>query len=105
MLWSPHVRWGDVFFQNERQMSTYNYEVADTAVHARHFDDFEAEAMRCIEARLPLPAYDHVLKCSHAFNLLDARGAVSVTERVAFVARVRDLARAVAQAVVAETAA
>ena len=97
MLWSPHVRWGEVFFQNERQMSTYNYEVADTAVHARHFDDFEAEARRCIEARLPLPAYDYVLKCSHAFNLLDARRAIAVTDRAGYILRMRRLAQAVAR--------
>jgi glycyl-tRNA synthetase alpha chain len=97
MLWSPHVRWGEVFFQNERQMSTYNYEVADTAVYARHFDDFEAEAMRCIDARLPLPAYDHVLKCSHAFNLLDARRAIAVTDRAGYILRMRRLAQAVAR--------
>ncbi len=65
---------GDVYLDNERQFSTYNYEVADTAMLARHFDDHEAEAGRCLEAGLPLAAYDHVLKCSHAFNLLDAGG-------------------------------
>ena len=83
-------------FQNERQMSTYNYELADTAVHARHFDDFEAEARRCIEARLPLPAYDYVLKCSHAFNLLDARRAIAVTDRAGYILRMRRLSQAVA---------
>ncbi len=97
MQWSPDVRWSDVLLQNERQMSTYNYEVADTAVHARHFDDFEAEAMRCIEARLPLPAYDYVLKCSHAFNLLDARRAIAVTDRAGYILRMRRLAQAVAR--------
>ena len=94
--WSDTVSWADVYFQNERQMSTYNYEVADTAMHARHFDEFEAEARRCIEARLPLTAYDYVLKCSHAFNLLDARRAVAVTDRAAYVLRMRRLAQAVA---------
>jgi glycyl-tRNA synthetase alpha chain len=97
MQWSPDVRWSDVLLQNERQMSTYNYEVADTAVHARHFDDFEAEARRCIEARLPLPAYDYVLKCSHAFNLLDARRAIAVTDRAGYILRMRRLAQAVAR--------
>jgi glycyl-tRNA synthetase alpha chain len=96
MRWSADVRWGDVYFQNERQMSTYNYELADVAVHARHFDDFEAEARRCIDARLPLPAYDHVLKCSHAFNLLDARRAIAVTDRAGYILRMRRLAQAVA---------
>ena len=97
MRWSPDVRWGDVYFQNERQMSTYNYELADVAVHARHFDDFEAEARRCIDARLPLPAYDHVLKCSHAFNLLDARRAIAVTDRAGYILRMRRLSQAVAR--------
>jgi glycyl-tRNA synthetase alpha chain len=96
MRWSADVRWGDVYFQNERQMSTYNYELADVAMHARHFDDFEAEARRCIDARLPLPAYDHVLKCSHAFNLLDARRAVAVTDRAGYILRMRRLSQAVA---------
>jgi glycyl-tRNA synthetase alpha chain len=96
MRWSADVRWGDVYFQNERQMSTYNYELADVAVHARHFDDFEAEARRCLDARLPLPAYDHVLKCSHAFNLLDARRAIAVTDRAGYILRMRRLAQAVA---------
>jgi glycyl-tRNA synthetase alpha chain len=97
MRWSPDVLWGDVYFQNERQMSTYNYEVADVAVHARHFDEFEAEARRCIDARLPLPAYDYVLKCSHAFNLLDARRAIAVTDRAGYILRMRRLANAVAR--------
>jgi glycyl-tRNA synthetase alpha chain len=97
MRWSEHVRWGEIYFQNERQMSTYNYELADAAVHARHFDDFEAEAGRCIEARLPLPAYDCVLKCSHAFNLLDARRAIAVTDRAGYILRMRRLAQAVAR--------
>jgi len=96
MRWSADVRWGDVYFQNERQMSTYNYELADVAMHARHFDDYEAEARRCIDARLPLPAYDHVLKCSHAFNLLDARRAVAVTDRAGYILRMRRLSQAVA---------
>jgi glycyl-tRNA synthetase alpha chain len=97
MQWSPDVRWGDVLLQNERQMSIYNYELADVEVHARHFDDFEAEARRCLEARLPLPAYDYVLKCSHAFNLLDARRAIAVTDRAGYILRMRRLAQAVAR--------
>jgi glycyl-tRNA synthetase alpha chain len=97
MRWSEDVSWADVYLQNERQMSTYNYELADVAVHARHFDDFEAEARRCIDARLPLPAYDHVLKCSHAFNLLDARRAIAVTDRAGYILRMRRLSQAVAR--------
>jgi glycyl-tRNA synthetase alpha chain len=97
MHWSADVRWSDVLLQNERQMSAYNYELADVEVHARHFDDFEAEAGRCIEARLPLPAYDYVLKCSHAFNLLDARRAIAVTDRAGYILRMRRLSQAVAR--------
>jgi glycyl-tRNA synthetase alpha chain len=97
MLWSPGVTWADVYQQNERQMSTYNYQVADTEMHARHFDDFEAEVRRCIDARLPLPAYDYLLKCSHSFNLLDARRAIAVTDRAGYVLRMRRLAQAVAR--------
>ena len=72
--WSPDVSWADVYLDNERQFSAYNYELADTDMLARHFDDHEAEAGRCLEAGLPLAAYDQVLKCSHAFNLLDSGG-------------------------------
>jgi len=90
------VTYGDVYKENERESSTYNFEVADTEMLYRHFREHEAEALRTIEARLPIPAYDHVLKCSHAFNMLDARGVISVTDRTAHIARVRDLARKVA---------
>ena len=106
--WAPGVTWGDVYRENERQFSTYNFEVADVAVLTRHFDDYEAEARALVERGLPIAAYDQVLKCSHTFNLLDARGAISVTERAAYIGRVRNLARAVAEAHVAaerETAA
>jgi glycyl-tRNA synthetase alpha chain len=95
--WAPGITWGDVYRENERQWSTYNFEVADVAVLSRHFDDHEAEARALVERRLPIPAYDQVLKCSHTFNLLDARGAISVTERAAYIGRVRNLARAVAE--------
>ena len=90
------VTYGDVYQENEREFSRYNFEVADTEMLYRHFREHEAEALRCLEARLPIPAYDHVLKCSHAFNMLDARGVISVTDRTAHIARVRDLARKVA---------
>jgi glycyl-tRNA synthetase alpha chain len=95
--WAPGVTWGDVYRENERQWSTYNFEVADVDVLTRHFADHEAEARALVERRLSIPAYDQVLKCSHAFNLLDARGAISVTERAAYIGRVRNLARAVAE--------
>ena len=72
-------------------------EVANVDALMRHFDDYEAEARALLERGLPLPAYDQVLKCSHTFNLLDARGAISVTERAAYIGRVRNLARRVAE--------
>ena len=95
--WSEGVTWEDVYRENERQWSHYNFEEASVEMHSRHFDDYEAECKRLVELGLPLPAYDMVLKCSHAFNLLDARGAISVTERAAYIGRVRNLVRAVAQ--------
>ena len=98
MIWSPGVTWADVREAGERQFSAYNYELADTEMLARHFDDHEAEAGRCLEAGLPLVAYDHVLKCSHAFNLLDSRRAIAVTDRAAYILRMRRLTQAVAAA-------
>jgi glycyl-tRNA synthetase alpha subunit len=91
------VTWGDVYRENERQWSQYNYEEAPVDVLQRRFDEHEAEAEQLLDKNLPLPAYDQVLKSSHAFNLLDARGAVSVTERAAYIGRVRTLARRFAQ--------
>jgi len=94
--WVEGVTYGDVFLRNEQQYSAYNFEVADTEMLYRHFREHETEADRCLTARLPIPAYDHVLKCSHAFNMLDARGVISVTDRTMHIGRVRDLARKVA---------
>ena len=90
------VTYGDVYRENEREFSRYNFELADTDMLFRHFREYEDEAERCLAARLPIPAYDYVLKCSHVFNLLDARGVISVTDRTAHIASVRDLARKVA---------
>ena len=86
--------YGDVFLRNEREYSKYNFEVADTAMLRTLFDTFEGECRRALEAGVVLPAYDYVLKCSHCFNLLDARGAIAVTDRVAFILRVRAMAKA-----------
>ncbi len=96
--YAPGVTYGDVFHQNEVEQSRYNFESSNTQWLFRQFNDFEAEANRLMEAGLPLPAYEMVMKCSHTFNLLDARGAISVTERAAYIGRVRALARRVAQA-------
>ncbi|HEC73714.1 MAG TPA: glycine--tRNA ligase subunit alpha, partial [Methylophaga aminisulfidivorans] len=92
------VTYGDVFHQNEVEMSTYNFEYADVDSLFTNFDTYERESQKMIEAGLPLPAYELVLKASHTFNMLDARKAISVTERQRFILRVRTLARAVAQA-------
>jgi glycyl-tRNA synthetase alpha chain len=94
--WAPGTSWGDVFRESERQWSIYNYELAPVDVLRRRFDELEAECQSLVEAGLPLPAYDQVLKCSHTFNLLDARGSISVTERAAYIGRVRTLSREVA---------
>ena len=94
--WAPGVTWADIYRENERQWSAYNYEEAPVDVLMRRFEEHEAECKQLVERRLPLPAYDQVLKCSHAFNLLDARGAISVTERAAYIGRVRNLTRTVA---------
>jgi glycyl-tRNA synthetase alpha chain len=90
----------DVYHQNEVEQSTYNFEQSDAAMLFRHFADHEGEAKKLIAAKLALPAYEKVLKAAHTFNLLDARGAISVTERAAYIGRIRNLARAVSQAYV-----
>ncbi len=92
------ISYGDVFHQNEVEMSKYNFEYADTEVMFRRFDENEAACNRLLEAGLALPAYEQVLEASHNFNLLDARKAISVTERQRYILRVRALARAVAKA-------
>ena len=95
--WVNGVTYGHVFHQNEVEQSRYNFEVADTEALFRFFDGYEKEALRVLDQGLVLPAYDWVLKCSHTFNLLDARGAISVTERTGYIARVRNLARRCAE--------
>jgi len=96
--WGAGVTWGDVYRESERQWSRYNFEEAPVDILMRRFEEHEAECRHLLERALPLPAYDQVLKCSHVFNLLDARGAISVTERAAYIRRVRNLARGVAKA-------
>jgi glycyl-tRNA synthetase alpha chain len=95
--WAPGITWGDVYHESEREWSTYNFELAQVDVLTRRFGEHEDECRLLLERRLPLPAYDQVLKASHAFNLLDARGALSATERAAYIGRVRDLSREVAR--------
>src|SRR5690606_27888828 len=96
------VTYGDVYHQNEVEQSAYNFEHADVAELFHRFDACEAEALRLVEAQLPLPAYEQVCKASHTFNLLDARRAISVTERQRYILRVRTLAQAVARAYYAQ---
>jgi glycyl-tRNA synthetase alpha chain len=95
---SRHIAYGDVYSRAEREFSTYNFEIADTALLVRHFADAEAECRAVLERGLALPAYDQCLKASHLFNLLDARGAISVTERAAYILRVRALAKGCCEA-------
>ncbi len=102
LLWGTtpegEISYGDIYHQNEIEMSTYNFELADTDSLFQWFDTCESECMKLVEKKLPLPAYEMVLKASHSFNLLDARHAISVTERQRFILRVRTLSKAVAQA-------
>lgn len=95
--WVEGITYGDVFHRNEVEQSTYNFELSDAAMLFSLFDTYEKEAIRIVDLGYVLPAYDYVLKCSHTFNLLDARGAISVSERTAFIGRVRNLARLCAQ--------
>ncbi|MBI4357782.1 MAG: glycine--tRNA ligase subunit alpha [Candidatus Omnitrophica bacterium] len=95
--WNDHVSYGEVHLQGEREFSKYNFEEANVNVLLEHFNQYESEGKRLIEKNLVLPAYDFCLKASHTFNLLDARGAVSTTERPRYVGRVRALARACAE--------
>ena len=98
LKWTDDVTYGDIFHQNEVEQSTYAFELSNADLLFHLFDEYEKEAMRVIKAGFVLPAYDYVLKCSHTFNLLDARGAISVSERAAFIGRVRNMARACAKA-------
>jgi len=101
IVWTKNTQttiyYGDVFFQNEVEQSTYNFEKANVPMLFEHFDAYEREAKRLITEKLPRVAYDMVLKASHTFNLLDARGAISVTERQRFILRIRKLAQVVAK--------
>jgi glycyl-tRNA synthetase alpha chain len=95
--WAPGVSYGQINHRAEVEFSRFNFELADTAVHARLFDSYETQARHLLRQDLVLPAYDYCLKCSHLFNLLDARGAVSVTERTAYLGRLRAISREVAE--------
>ncbi len=96
--WGGGLSWGDVNGAYERDFSAFNFEAADVELHFSLFGKFEAEAARLLEAGLVAPGYDYVIKCSHTFNVLEARGAISVSERTGYIARVRKLARSAASA-------
>jgi len=98
LKWNKHITYGDVHHKGEVEWSIHNFEMADIPMQLRLFEDYERESLRLIEKGLVLPAYDYCLKCSHTFNILDARGAIGVTERTHFIGRVRNLARRVAEA-------
>jgi glycyl-tRNA synthetase alpha chain len=97
------VSYGDVFLRNEREYSAYSFERADTAQLGRHFADAEAECAALLAAKLALPAYDQCIKASHLFNLLDARGVISVAERASYIGRVRTLAKGCCETYLAES--
>ena len=98
LVWAEGIRYGELFHESEIQFSTYNFEVADAKMIANTFNAFETECQKLLEKELVLPAYDYCMKTSHLFNLLDARGAISVAERTGYIARVRALARGCAEA-------
>ena len=96
--WADGVTYGEVHLEDERQFSKYNFELADIEMHFKLFEIYEAECKRVLDADLVMVAYDYLLKCSHTFNMLDARGAIGVAQRTAYIGRVRKLARGVAEA-------
>jgi glycyl-tRNA synthetase alpha chain len=98
LQWTDTLKYGDVYHQNEVEQSTYNFEHSDAEFLFTAFGAHEKQAQYLMAQQLALPAYEQVLKAAHTFNLLDARGAISVTERAAYIGRIRNLARAVAQA-------
>ncbi|MDD5712718.1 MAG: glycine--tRNA ligase subunit alpha, partial [Smithellaceae bacterium] len=97
LKWNDRVTYGEVHHQGEVEFSTYNFEAADVAMLRQLFDMYEKESLALVARELVLPAYDYCLKCSHSFNLLDARGAISVAERTSYIGRVRNLARLCAE--------
>ena len=97
LKWNDSMSYGEVHLRDEVEFSRYNFEEADVEELKKQFSSYEKESLRLIEKGLVLPAYDQCLKCSHTFNLLDARGAISVAERTAYIGRVRKLARGVAE--------
>ena len=95
--WNDRFTYGQIHHEDEKQFSTYNFDASNPDILRRHFSEYESEAQKLLERRLVRPAYDLTMKCSHLFNLLDARGAISVSERTTFIGRIRNLARKVAE--------
>jgi glycyl-tRNA synthetase alpha chain len=95
--WTTGVTYGNVHKEDERQFSEFNFSMTEPDVLRRHFEDYESLAKKLLAKKLPLPAYDATMKCSHLFNLLDARGAISVSERTTYIGRIRNLAKGVAE--------
>jgi len=100
--WGNGVTWGDLYLQAEREFSAFHFEEADVSLYFKMFEGYQRDAGRLLGDGLILPAYDYVLKCSHIFNVLDARGAISVSERTSYIARIRDLARRTAELYIEE---
>jgi len=97
LMWNDEITYGNIFHQNEVEMSKYNFELSNADMLFNLFNQFEAECLNLCEEGLPWPAYDCCLKCSHSFNMLDARGAISITERATYIGRVRNLASKIAR--------
>ncbi len=97
LSWNDRVTYGHIYHQNEVEQSRFNFEASNAEMLLRHFNDFERETLELVGKKLLWPAYDYTMKCSHTFNLLDARGAISITERTGYIARVRNLASSVAR--------
>jgi len=98
LKWSKGINYGDIHHESEVQFSRYNFDEADIDMHINLFDIFEAEAIKLINKKLILPAYDFCLKCSHEFNILDARGALSTNERTSYITKVRNISKKCARA-------
>ncbi len=105
IAWNEHVTYGEIFHQAEKEFSTFNFEEANVGDLTQAFDNYEREALKLVDKGLILPGYDYCLKCSHTFNLLDARKAISVAERTRYIGRIRHIARQVAQRYVEQRAA
>ncbi len=102
LRWNDTTPYGELYFSREQEFSEYNFNVADTALLFRLFGDYEKECRQLLEHKLVFPAYDHLLRCSHTFNLLDARGVISVTERAAYIGKIRNLAKETGSAYLAK---